>query len=159
MRLLRRISTRQLIALTATIVAVAASATAFAVAASNGGPTPDPKPLPVAVHDALTAPELQGVSARIQFTNHLIDSSSVQGTDPILTGASGRLWASNDGHLRLELQGSGDQGATSDTPVLADPKQVTVFDQAQTPSTARTFPLPMTPPTRPRATDHPRWRR
>ena len=128
MRLLRRISTRQLIALTATIIAVAAGATAIAMAASNGGPKPDPKPLPVAVHDALTAPELKGVSARIQFTNHLIDSSSVQGKDPILTGASGRLWASNDGHLRLELQGSGNGGATSDTQVLADRKQVTVYD-------------------------------
>jgi len=128
MRLLRRISTRQLIALTATIVAVAAGATAIATAASNGGPKPDPKPLPVAVHDALTAPELQGVSARIQFTNHLIDSSSVQGSDPILTGASGRLWASNDGHLRLELQASGNGGATADTQVLADRKQVTVYD-------------------------------
>src|SRR5882757_5069679 len=128
MRLLRRLSTRQLIALTATIIAVAAGATAIATAASNGGPKPDPKPLPVAVHDALTAPEVQGVSARIQFTNHLIDSSSVQGSDPILTGASGRRWASNDGHLRLELQASGNEGATSDTEVLADRKQVTVYD-------------------------------
>ena len=54
----------------------------------------------VAIHDALTAPAVQGVSARIHFTNKLVDASSFEGADPILTGASGRLWASPDGHLR-----------------------------------------------------------
>jgi hypothetical protein len=58
------------------------------------------------VHDALAAPAVDGVTARITFTNHLIDAASLQGSDPLLTGAKGRLWATGD-KLRLELQASG----------------------------------------------------
>ncbi len=47
-----------------------------------------------------------GITARIKFTNNLIDSTDIQGSDPILSGASGRLWLSTTGHrMRLELQG------------------------------------------------------
>ena len=104
MRLLRRISTRRLLALCAACVVGGIGATAIAMAATGGGPTPTAEPLPVAVHDALTAPTVEGVSARIQFTNHLVSGADVQGADPILSGASARLWASSDGHLRLELR-------------------------------------------------------
>ena len=63
------------------------------------------KPLAQAVHDALAGPKINGISARITFTNHLIDASSnIKGADPILTGATGRLWLSSDHRLRLELQ-------------------------------------------------------
>src|SRR5712691_105460 len=102
-------------------------AAALALATTGSGPEPAPAPLPVAVHDALTAPEVPGVSARIQFTNHLIDSSSLQGSDPLLSGASGRLWASRDGHLRLELQASGNEGATSDSQVLISGDRFSVY--------------------------------
>jgi len=129
MKLLRRMPTRQLLALGAAVVALVIGATAIALATTGGGPKPDPKPLPAAVHDALTAPDVQGVSARIQFTNHLIDSSSVQGSNPILTGASGRLWASSDGRVRLELQSSGHDG-TGDAQVLVDRDNVTVYDSS-----------------------------
>lgn len=99
------------------------------MAASGGGPKPPAEPLPVAVHDALTAPTVQGVSARIQFTNHLIGGADVQGADPILSGASGRLWASSDGHLRLELQAdSNAEGATTDSQVLSDGHRAWVYD-------------------------------
>jgi outer membrane lipoprotein-sorting protein len=126
---LRRISTRRLLALCAATVAVGAGATAIAMAASGGGPKPPAEPLPAAVHDAVTAPTVQGVTARIQFTNHLISGSDVQGADPILSGASGRLWATSDGHLRLELQAdSNSEGATSDSQVLSDGHQAWVYD-------------------------------
>ena len=93
------------------------------------GPKPPAEPLPVAVHDAVTAPTVQGVRARIQLTNHLISGSSVQGADPLLSGASGRLWASSDGHLRLELQAdSNAEGATSDSQVLSDGHRAWVYD-------------------------------
>ena len=83
----------------------------------------------MAIHDALTAPKVDGVTARIQFTNHLINNSDVQGGSPLLSGASGRLWASSDGHLRLELQAdAGSEGATSDAQVLSDGHQLTVYD-------------------------------
>src|SRR5438270_3987905 len=119
MRFLRRISTRQLLAVCGAVIALAAGTTALAMAMSGSGPKPDPKPLPAAVHDALTAPSVSGVSARIKFTNHLVDSSSLQaGSDPIISGATGRLWASADGKLRLELQAS--DGGGRDSQALID---------------------------------------
>jgi outer membrane lipoprotein-sorting protein len=126
---LRRTSTGRLLALCATTVVVGIGATALAMAATGGGPKPPAEPLPVAVHDALTAPTVQGVTARIHFTNDLIGGSSVQGADPLLTGASGRLWATSDGHLRLELQAdSNAEGATSDSQVVSDGHSWFVYD-------------------------------
>jgi outer membrane lipoprotein-sorting protein len=110
MTFLRTASTRRLLsAIAGVIAAIAVIGTAIAVAASGSGPVPPPKPLARAIHDALGGPQLKGITARISFTNHLIDSSNIQGSDPILTGATGRLWLSNDHRLRLELQSdSGD---------------------------------------------------
>jgi outer membrane lipoprotein-sorting protein len=104
MKFLRTAPTTRLLAMVAGVVAVIAAGTAIAVAAAGSGPVPPPKSLASAVHSALAAPQVQGVTARIKFTNHLIDSSDLQGGDPVLTGASGRLWVSNDGRMRLELQ-------------------------------------------------------
>ena len=59
------------------------------------------------------------------ITNNLIDSSSIPAATPLLKGASGRLWASNDGHLRLELQSS-----RGDTQIMVAPGSLTVFDSA-----------------------------
>ena len=110
MSYLRRISTRRLLALSAGVLVVGVATAAIALAATGGGPTPPPKPLPNAVHDALAAPRVAGISARIEFTNHLLTSDSVQGSDPLLTGGSGRLWATPDGDLRLELQSDSARG-------------------------------------------------
>src|SRR4051795_3556882 len=104
MRFLRTISTRRLIALCLSMVAIAVGGTAIAIAAAGSGPTPPPKPLARAVHDGLTAPEVQGITARVKFTNHLIDTSGIHGANPLLAGASGRLWLSPGHGLRLELQ-------------------------------------------------------
>ena len=125
MSYLRHISTRRLLALSATVVAALASAAAIALAAGGSGPTPPAKPLAQAVHDGLAAPAVDGVTARITFTNHLIDAASLQGGNPILTGANGRLWASGD-KLRLELQASG-EGA-GDAQVLVDGDKLTVIE-------------------------------
>jgi outer membrane lipoprotein-sorting protein len=126
---LRRISTRQLLALCIAVVALGVGSAAIAIAAS-GGPTPPPKDLPVAIHDAVTAPQVDGVTARIDFTNRLVTGTDVRGGSPLLSGASGRLWASSDGHLRLELQAdaSSEGGGASDTQILSDGHQVTVYD-------------------------------
>lgn len=105
MRFLRTVSTRRLLAILAGLVIAAAGGTAIAVAASNGGPVPARESLARALHQAATAHAVRGISARITFTNNLINTSDIQGTDPILNGAHGRLWMSNDGRLRLELQG------------------------------------------------------
>lgn len=143
---LRRISTRRLLALCAAVVAVGVGGTALALAASGAGPVPPPKDLPVAIHDALTAPKVDGVTARIEFTDHLINNSDVRGGSPLLSGASGRLWASSDGHLRLELQAdAGSEGATGDTQVVSDGHQVTVYDSGS--NTVYKADLPASHPT------------
>jgi outer membrane lipoprotein-sorting protein len=111
MKYLRTVSTRRLLALLAGVIAVIGGGTAIAVAAGGSGPVPAPKPLASAVHDALGAPAVNGITARISFSNHLIDASSIQGVDPILSGAKGRLWLSSDHRLRLELQSSSGEDA------------------------------------------------
>jgi outer membrane lipoprotein-sorting protein len=105
MKFLRTASTRRLLATIAGAVAVIAAGTAIAVAASGEGPVPKQEGLAQAAHAALAAPAPQGISARIKFTNHLIDASNIQGSDPILSGATGRLWVSSNHQMRLELQG------------------------------------------------------
>jgi outer membrane lipoprotein-sorting protein len=111
MKYLRTVSTRRLLAMIAGLVVAIVGGTAIAVAAAGSGPKPPPASLADAVHRALAAPAVQGVTARISFSNHLIDSSSLQGSDPILQGATGRLWLSNDGRMRLELQSSNGEDA------------------------------------------------
>ena len=128
MKFLRRISTRQLLALCVSVAALVIGGTVLAMATTSTGPKPSPKKLPVAVHDALTAPPVKGVTARIQFTNHLIDGGSVQGADPVLTGAMGRLWASSDGRVRLELQSDPSNGGVGDSQVLLDHNHATLYD-------------------------------
>src|SRR4051794_26693495 len=122
MSFLRTISTQRLLALFAVVVLVAAGGTAIALGASGGGPVPPAKPLPSAVHDSLAGPDVQGVTARVEFTNHLVDSAALEGNAPLLKGANGRLWLS-DGHLRLELQS--DQG---DAQVVVDRNSFWVYD-------------------------------
>jgi outer membrane lipoprotein-sorting protein len=98
MKFIRTASTRRLLATIIGLVAAVAAGTAIAVAASGPGPVPAPKPLASAIHTAITA--------NIQFTNKLIDGSDLTGqqVDPLLQGATGRLWLSSDHRLRLELQ-------------------------------------------------------
>jgi outer membrane lipoprotein-sorting protein len=120
----RNAPTRKLVLTAFAVVGLLAAATAIAVASTGNGAKPPAKPLSAAVHDALSAPPPQGVTARISFTNGLIESSSIQGGGtPLLSGASGRLWASDDGRIRLELQS--EQG---DVEVLSDGKTLTVYD-------------------------------
>ncbi|HET6866632.1 MAG TPA: hypothetical protein VFH80_12015 [Solirubrobacteraceae bacterium] len=106
MRFLRTVSTQRLLAIVAGVILAIAGGTAIAVAASNGGPTPPRESLAKALHQAASAPTVSGITARIKFTNNLIDSTDIQGSDPLLSGASGRLWVSPTSHkMRLELQG------------------------------------------------------
>jgi outer membrane lipoprotein-sorting protein len=125
---LRRISTLRLLGIGAALALFAAATAAVALAATGGGPTPPPKPLDEAVHDALTAPPVEGVSARVKFTDDLVGESALEGADPLLGGASGRLWASSDGRLRLELQADVSKSGAGDLEVLADGKSFTIYD-------------------------------
>lgn len=133
MKFLRTVSTGRLLAVIAGIVVAIGGGTAIAVAATGGGRVPQREPLATAVHQALAAPQVKGITADISFTNNLIDSSDFAGQlrDPILQGASGRLWLSDDGRLRLELQSE-----NGDTQVvlghhrfwISDPGQNTVYE-------------------------------
>ena len=118
---LRRHRVAALVAL-AGLLAVTAIASA---AISGGGPTPRPAPLAVAVHRALTAPAVPGVTARIRFTNRLVSSGALPNgaSSPLISGATGRAWVTDDGRFRLELQS--DRG---DAQIVSDGKAVTVFD-------------------------------
>lgn len=124
MNILRRMPTAKLLGLLLALTVLAGSITAVAGGAlSSGGTLPPPKPLADAIHDALLAPPVEGVTANISFTNKLIDSSSIHGASPLLKGATGRLWAASDGHVRLELQS--DRG---DTQILLSPTSFSVYD-------------------------------
>lgn len=105
MKFLRTAPTGRLLGVIGGVVAVIVACAAVAVAATSGGPVPRREPLARAIHQALKAPAVSGITARVSFTNNLVDSSELQGSDPLLQGATGRLWLSNANHeLRLELQ-------------------------------------------------------
>jgi outer membrane lipoprotein-sorting protein len=125
-KLLRTLSTSRLLLLIVTAVVAAAGIAAIAVAASGGsGPTPPPKPLAQALHDSLAGAEPQGITARIKFTNKLFPSGAIAGQvgSALMSGASGRLWATNDGRGRLELQSD-----AGDVQIVWNDTEVTVFD-------------------------------
>lgn len=104
-KFLRTAPLSRLLATLAGIVVAVAAGTAIALAATGGGPVPNKEPLAKAIRQALRAKPVQGITASINFTNNLIDTSEIQGSDPLLTGGPGRLYASNDGQLRIELFG------------------------------------------------------
>jgi hypothetical protein len=131
--MLRRTSTaRLLISIFAALAIAGAVGAVTALAVDSGSALPPAAPLADAIHDALKGPPLNGFSADITLTDNLLPSANV-GADsgiplassPLLTGASGRLWASADGRLRFELQAS-----NGDTEILVTPDAVTLEDVA-----------------------------
>ncbi|HEY1586293.1 MAG TPA: hypothetical protein VGH63_11445 [Polyangia bacterium] len=134
MNILRRLPLSRLLLVCALVVALGASATAIAFALGSG-PTPPPKPLAQAVHDALIAAPVEGVSASVKLTDHLLEGSELASggggeagqlsQSPLLSGASGRLWIAKDGRVRLELQAE-----KGDTQVLYDGTTVKIYDAA-----------------------------
>jgi outer membrane lipoprotein-sorting protein len=123
----RRASTRTLLLIVAAALVVAAGAAAIAVAAGGGGPTPPPEPLDQAIHDALAAAQPDGVSAQVDFTNNLFPSGALLGQagSALMSGAPGRLWITNDGRGRIELQSASGNG---DVQIVWNPSTVTVYD-------------------------------
>ncbi|HEY6523362.1 MAG TPA: hypothetical protein VIY10_06290 [Solirubrobacteraceae bacterium] len=134
MRFLRTASTGRLLALIGGIVIAIAAGTAIAVAATGNGPVPKAKPLAQSIHQALTAAPVKGITADITFTNNLISSDDIPGetADPLVQGTRhGRVWLSNDGRLRIELQGdNGDANLVVNKSSfwISDPMQHTVYE-------------------------------
>ena len=93
MKFIRTVSTGRLLATIVGLLVAIGAGTAIAVAAAGPGPIPARSSLAGAVHKALAAPSVTGISADISFTNNLIDSSDFtsDAKDPILQGATGRL--------------------------------------------------------------------
>ena len=128
MNVLRRLSTPRLFLLLGTLAAAIAAATFVGIAATRGaGAAPAGAPLAQAVHDALAAPAPDGIDARVTFTNNLLPSSTLLGnvTSALISGASGRLWLTNDGRGRIELQSD-----AGDTQVVWDSSKLTVYDSS-----------------------------
>jgi outer membrane lipoprotein-sorting protein len=126
MRRLRTISTQRLLTVVAAVVALALTG-ALAQAAISDDPKPDPKPLDRAVHDAVTAPRVDGVTARVTFTNGLLPSGSLpqENASPLAEGAEGRVWLAPGGRARLELQSE-----AGDAQIVAGGERLTVYDSS-----------------------------
>jgi outer membrane lipoprotein-sorting protein len=143
MKFLRTASTGRLLATILGLVVAIGGGTAIAVAATGSGPVPKREPLAKALHQGLTAPAVKGITANISFTNNLIDSSDFAGDmkDPILQGASGRLWLSGDRHLRIELQSdNGDSQVVVNGNAfwISDPTANTVYEGTMPADKAKT---------------------
>jgi outer membrane lipoprotein-sorting protein len=130
--MLRRLPLSRLLLLCSVVVVAGVSATALASAVGSG-PTPQPKTLAEAAHAALTAPPVQGFSANVKLTNHLLEgvnlasgggsTASQLSSSPLLSGASGRVWIAKDGRVRLELQAE-----KGDTQIYYDGHTVSMYD-------------------------------
>jgi outer membrane lipoprotein-sorting protein len=131
MRFIRKTSTSRLVAISTAVVAVGGASVAVAAGALAGdGTKPPDRPLAEALAAAAAAPPVPGVSARVKFTNALLPSGIVGGNSPLLAGGTGRLWLTNDGRFRLELQ-----SPSGDAQVVGDGASVTVSQ----PSTSTTY--------------------
>ena len=145
MNLLRRLPTPRLLLLLGALVAVGAAAAVIAVTATSGtGAPPVAEPLAQAVHDALSAEAPEGVTARVVFTNKLLPSGDLFGnfSSALLSGASGRLWLTKDGHGRIELQSD-----AGDTQVVWDSSTLSVYDASSNTAYKVTLPQSSTPDT------------
>jgi outer membrane lipoprotein-sorting protein len=153
MRRLRTQSARRLALIAASAVALVVCVVGIAQAVGDSS-KPPAKPLAQALLDASNAPAPQGITARISFTNNLLPGGSLPqegGASPLLTGATGRLWLTNDGRVRLELQSdAGDAQIVSDgkTFSIYDATSNTVYKGALPQDSSSTTPAkPDTPPT------------
>jgi outer membrane lipoprotein-sorting protein len=130
MTFLRTISTRRLLTGILGVIAAGVATTAIAIAAVGGGSVPAPASLAEAIHGSLQGASVTGVSANVTFTNNLFSGSSIDSSDPLLTGTSGRLWATS-GHLRIELQsdnGDGQIVVNGQSFWVYDPSTDTVYE-------------------------------
>ncbi len=129
---LRRLPMSRLLLVCGLVLVLGVSLTAIALALGTG-PTPPPEPLADAAHQALVVPPVEGVTARIQLTDHLLEGANLAGgssgatgglsSSPLLSGGSGRLWIAKDGRARLELQA--EQG---DTQIYYDGHTISIYD-------------------------------
>jgi outer membrane lipoprotein-sorting protein len=124
---LRTISSRRLIAGIGGVVVLAVAGVGVGTALTGANPPPA-QPLADALHQAATGTKPTGITADVTFTNNLLTSSGLTGGDPLMSGASGRLWIDSSGDLRIELQTA---GGGLDSQIVANDTSITVFDGSQ----------------------------
>ena len=126
MKRLRTLPRRRVYAIVAAVALLAATGGIAQAALSGSDPKPAPKPLAAAVLDSLRAPKLDGVSARVHFTNNLFPAGTLpSGTSsPLTTGADGRMWLSGDGRFRIDLRSQ----AGADAQIVSNGKRLTIYD-------------------------------
>jgi hypothetical protein len=137
-KLFRTLPTKRLLLLIGAVAAVVAVGATIGIAAiRDAGTPPPPQPLANAIHDALTGSNPDGVTADVTFTNNLIPSGSLLGNvgSALMTGASGRLWVTNDGRGRIELQSD-----AGDVQIVWSPDKLSVYDASS--NTAYELALP-----------------
>jgi outer membrane lipoprotein-sorting protein len=151
MRRLRTASARHLTAIVAIAAALALTAGIAQGALTGSGPVPGPKALANAILDAFDAPEADGLTAKIHFTNNLLPSGSLPGgmASPLASGADGRLWVRKNGDLRLELQSD-----AGDAQIVAVGNTVTVYDASTNTAYRATLPDDAKDMTRPQREEH-----
>ena len=127
MNLLATSSRRRLAAILTVlgVIALGAGIAGAALGASDSPSKPPRRPLAQAVLSALAAPPVEGVSARVHLTNHLLPPGSLpEGTTlPFGASADGRIWLARDGRLRLDVQSD-----AGDAEITYDGARLTVYD-------------------------------
>jgi outer membrane lipoprotein-sorting protein len=138
MRRLRKLPRRRVYAIAASVAVLAATGGIAQGALKGSDPKPAPKPLATAVLDALRAPKLEGISARVHFTNNLFPAGTLPAgtSSPLAAGADGRLWLAGDGRFRIDLRSD----AGGDAQIVSDGKQLTIYDGPS--KTLYALPLP-----------------
>ena len=78
-----------------------------------------------------------GVAARITFTNNLFPSGALSGQagSALMSGASGRLWLTNDGRGRIELQSD-----AGDAQIVWNGTNISVYDASSNTAYRATLP-------------------
>jgi hypothetical protein len=118
---------RRLVAVLAAVAvaALGAGVAGAALGASDSTPKPPKRPLAQAVLSALQAPPVEGVTARIRFTNHLLPAGSLPNgtTLPFGASADGRLWLRRDGRLRLDVDSD-----AGDAEITYDGSRLRIYD-------------------------------
>jgi len=121
---LRTASPRALTISAVAAVSLLVAGPVIATGAGRDSSRPAAKPLAQALVDSTAPTTFDGVTARVSFSNRLLDSvDRGEGASPLLGSGTGRLWASADGKVRVELQSSAGSG---DVQLVADGKQAWV---------------------------------
>ena len=110
-----------------------------AAAGSDSDPKPPQRSLAQAVMAAFQAQPVDGITAKIRFTNNLIPPGSLPKDSSVPFGASaeGRLWLSPDGRMRLDLRSD-----AGDVEITSDGRRVRIYDARENTISTLPFDLP-----------------